>query len=653
MKKTTFFKTLLVTAGLLISSVNVLADETGTAIVKMTYVEQANPTKSYGEIPTGQTAEAGVNEIKNGFVEIASANYGITFITYLQVDASEIPGTITGATLTFEGSGSSADNRNRASGFGVGYNNSEWSSSMTYATADRTITTIGDIYWTKSQKSDIFENVSFNIYDALKDNANKKVTIIIYETAADHSYIKNPQVTVTYTNETVYNVTFTETNGVNATITIDGSDVTNGVVLPNAQYEFTATAAGYNDYSGNFTVNGADINVEFAMTAKVPVESVKVIYKLADGTEITSEEQENIAGLYIGETATIPFRMYVTKDGKLYQTPNNSNNPHYGDNDVELVQNVVVEKIVTEVDLKGGTLVFLKDLDDSDSNNSGVRASYESAYDNKAYTSEETLPAGIYTFIIRHYNRGRGSSIVVGETTVFTAEGNIWDTYIKNNIMVPEGGQLSLVAGSGRTIDLYDVIIAIKTGEAEVTATVTDAGWATLYTTVALDFSSVEGLTAYTATVDDEEGTVTLNEVQDVPANTGVVLEGAGEHIIPVIANATTEDKGDLVGSTTDTAWDAEAEYTYYILTANEDKNEVQFNPATSGTIAAGKAYLKLEKGTEPSKLRVVIAGEATAISSVDADKAENGATYNVAGQLVNDNYKGIVIKNGKKYLNK
>ena len=30
-----------------------------------------------------------------------------------------------------------------------------------------------------------------------------------------------------------------------------------------------------------------------------------------------------------------------------------------------------------------------------------------------------------------------------------------------------------------------------------------------------------------------------------------------------------------------------------------------------------------------------------------------NGAIYNLAGQKVNENYKGIVIKNGKKYIQK
>lgn len=48
-----------------------------------------------------------------------------------------------------------------------------------------------------------------------------------------------------------------------------------------------------------------------------------------------------------------------------------------------------------------------------------------------------------------------------------------------------------------------------------VSVNVTDAGWATLYTDKALDFSGVSGLKAYTATLYDEVF-VTLTRVYDV-----------------------------------------------------------------------------------------------------------------------------------------
>ncbi len=42
---------------------------------------------------------------------------------------------------------------------------------------------------------------------------------------------------------------------------------------------------------------------------------------------------------------------------------------------------------------------------------------------------------------------------------------------------------------------------------------------------------------------------------------------------------------------------------------------------------------------------------EGTAIDAMKAVKAD-GAIYNLAGQKVDNSYKGIVIKNGKKYIN-
>ena len=43
--------------------------------------------------------------------------------------------------------------------------------------------------------------------------------------------------------------------------------------------------------------------------------------------------------------------------------------------------------------------------------------------------------------------------------------------------------------------------------------------------------------------------------------------------------------------------------------------------------------------------------GEGTGINAIEADKTVNTPAYNVAGQRVSDNAKGLVIKNGKKVI--
>lgn len=167
-----------------------------------------------------------------------------------------------------------------------------------------------------------------------------------------------------------------------------------------------------------------------------------------------------------------------------------------------------------------------------------------------------------------------------------------------------------------------------------VSATITSAGWATLYTDKALDFSGVEGLTAYTATC--SESVVALAPVDNVPANTGVVLKGAeGKYNIPVIASSSTA-QGDLKGSATEaTAWNAFDGYTLYVLTS-VDAN-VQFNPVKSGSIDAGKAFLKIKGGASSARsMEVVVADDVlTGINEAKSEvKAAKEGKFVVDGQL-------------------
>ncbi len=167
-----------------------------SAPVKMTYVDYNQPNTSFGEIAAGATARAGYNTIADGRVEMAKTDWNVNHITYLQVDASAVPGTITRVTLKADVSGSS-DNK-RTTCWGVGYNSSTWSADMTYDTANKSITLLGGTQWTATNSSTTFESKTFDITAALNGDADKKVTILVYETEAAGGYIKNPTVEVQY-----------------------------------------------------------------------------------------------------------------------------------------------------------------------------------------------------------------------------------------------------------------------------------------------------------------------------------------------------------------------------------------------------------------------------------------------------------------------
>jgi hypothetical protein len=190
-------------------------------------------------------------------------------------------------------------------------------------------------------------------------------------------------------------------------------------------------------------------------------------------------------------------------------------------------------------------------------------------------------------------------------------------------------------------LNLDDVVLTKKM--TSVPATISAVGWATLYTPYALDFSAVEGLTAYTATC--SENVVTLTPVDNVPANTGVVLKGAeGNYMIPLTASSTTA-QGHLKGSATAaTTWNAYDGYNLYVLTSVDEGVNVQFNPVISGSIAAGKAFLKVSGGASSAHaMNVVFADDVTGISEAKAGFAAKVGKFIEDGKL-------MILKKGMKF---
>ena len=180
----------------LFSAISALA-ETTIGTVKMTYINgsDSDTGTSYGEVTT---AVCGYNKISGGKVELGYKDWGVNNIVYLQVDASNIPATatITKVTLTAKVSGSTDGKRTTT--WGVGYNSSAWSSTLTWNTADRNITTIGVTQSTSNKSASKYEEKTFEITDAFADDADKIATILVYETAAAGGNIKDVSATVEY-----------------------------------------------------------------------------------------------------------------------------------------------------------------------------------------------------------------------------------------------------------------------------------------------------------------------------------------------------------------------------------------------------------------------------------------------------------------------
>ena len=77
--------------------------------------------------------------------------------------------------------------------------------------------------------------------------------------------------------------------------------------------------------------------------------------------------------------------------------------------------------------------------------------------------------------------------------------------------------------------------------------------------------------------------------------------------------------------------------------------------PSADCTINAFRAYfhVDLSNGAKVREIRLSLDDNVTSIQNAEfiSHNYNGGATYNLSGQKVSDDYKGIVIKNGRKYL--
>ena len=176
-------------------------------------------------------------------------------------------------------------------------------------------------------------------------------------------------------------------------------------------------------------------------------------------------------------------------------------------------------------------------------------------------------------------------------------------------------------------------------------------GWTSLISDKNLNFEGIEGLNAYRAKL--SETTVTLNDVTEVDANKGIVLKGTASatYYVPVLASTEANIDTDLTGSAT-AAYDKVGGKYYYVL-ANKGGVEGFYEYTGDDAIPAGKAFFETSSQIAEGKFSIVFADDETDGIKAVSTKVENGVRYNLAGQRVGNDYKGIVIVNGRKMLNK
>lgn len=584
--KNNYLKTLLAAVLAVFGGGAVFADE-GTATVKMTYVDGGNADASYGEVTT---VAIGYLKISNTSLALGNSGWGANNVAYLQVDASAIDGTITNATLSATLKNTTGK---RNADYHVGYNSSDWSSTLTWNIADKSVTTIGDaVSVAKAQST----TGTFDITDAFKNDDDKIVTLLVYCTNAGGSDFSDPTVTITYAaaGAKTYNYTISAVAGETTLKELaTGTDVEGAtysqtgipeVIEKDGAY-YRLSDANVTDRQESFTIGTSDLNGIINYTKDDDIAFFKEIedcgYTGTNYPETKANYLSNgsaIAAMGTGKTIDIPFT--ISSDGtyKLTMPCVNINNRarQYTINLISGEETLYTSETATVAINGSGTF---------------------------EYTT--ALAAGDYTLRV---------NIVYSLTPAF------------DYLLIEKAASPTVTVSTTSNLCSYSNANAV---------TVPD------------------DVTIYIATKADATDGVTLTAVETkvIPANTGVILysNGGGEKALTYGGTADATLYADnllkATGSSTYTATGTE-----YALV--KDAQEVA-NITADVVIPANKAYLTIEANA--AKLAVNFGGSvSTGINAVGAASFNvNGATYNIAGQRVGASYKGLVVKNGKKYLRK
>lgn len=194
---------------------------------------------------------------------------------------------------------------------------------------------------------------------------------------------------------------------------------------------------------------------------------------------------------------------------------------------------------------------------------------------------------------------------------------------------------------------------------------ITSAGWATGCLTFNAKITSGNAVAKY---VNVSNSTLTKTDVTNIRAGEGFLLKsnsGAGCTVtFEKTADTLDETTGNMMLGTTLDGGEEFNEYntTYFILANDAEKGGIGFYYQGSKnktgayvTCAQYKAVLAVPTSDLGSGVKGFSLNddEFTAVNDIEAVTSIRSTSFNLAGQSVGSDYKGIVIKNGKKCINK
>lgn len=202
------------------------------------------------------------------------------------------------------------------------------------------------------------------------------------------------------------------------------------------------------------------------------------------------------------------------------------------------------------------------------------------------------------------------------------------------------------------TLNLKTFKFTIENNIFDTPLTVTSAGASTLV--LPYEATIPEGVKAYTLTHTEGEATAIATELTgSIPANTPVLINAAAG-TYNFHGTKITYKKGEqTVGALTSVrACKYVPAGSYVLQNHNGQVGFYKVEKPNSVMIGANRAYLTPSVATAAAKINIEYP-TVTGITSIKTTSIENDVMYNLAGQKVGNDYRGIVIKNGCKFFNK
>ena len=260
-----------------------------------------------------------------------------------------------------------------------------------------------------------------------------------------------------------------------------------------------------------------------------------------------------------------------------------------------------------------------------------------------------------------------------------TVNGSIWDSYYNYNVeagktyyifQLSKSGNLTGYRYTLRGISFQSQILsenaaytpANMVGITALTLqrTITADKWSTIVLPVALtnaQLTAAFGANVKVAELNSvSENTLSFASVTATEANKPYMIKTDADFSEATITGITVVDgtPSQTVGTVTFTgSYNASTDIPKDAYFVSDNK---VVKAGTGCTMKGTRAYFTVSNGAKARTLNFVVDGdEATGIKAIANEQVtkNNVQLYNLAGQRVDAAYKGIVIKNGKKYLNK